>query len=59
MEWGWGGGGDDDDKCEPVGGIHIEKPREIAHAHTENPSGIMFMDEEKGEPGTGVGSTGP
>ena len=35
------------------------KSREIAHAHTEDPSGIMYMDEGDGEPGTGLGSVGP
>ena len=41
--------------------MHVDTPREIAHTHTEDLSGIMFMDEAGGEPGsgTGVGSTVP
>ena len=46
-------GSDDDDykKGSAVGGIRVDKPREICHVHSEHPSG--------GEPGTGLGCVGP
>ena len=31
---------DDDSKGLPVGGIHVDKPQEIVHAHAEHPTGI-------------------
>ena len=43
LAWGQYGGDDDDDdkKHTAVGDIHVNKSREIAHAHTEDPTGIM------------------
>ena len=56
-----GDGGDDDEDHKGVvaGGVHVEKPRFIAHAHSEDPSGVMFMEEGDGDPSTGLGSVGP
>ena len=50
-----GGDANNESKGWPVGGIHLDNPREIAHACIEDPMDIMFMDEGDGEPGTGVG----
>ena len=37
----------------------MEKPREVQHVHSEDPSSIMYTDEGDGEPGTSLGCVGP
>ena len=56
-----GDGGDDDNETKgfPVQGIHADKPCEIANAHTEDQTGLLFIYKGNGERGTGVESTGP
>ena len=43
----------------PVGGLHVNKLQEIAHACMEDPSAVILMEEGDGQPGTDVGTTGP
>ena len=56
---GESGGDNDESKGLSVGGTRMDKPQEIAHAHTKDPTGILFLDEGDGESGTCVESTGP
>ena len=43
----------------PKDDIHVTSARTIIHSHTEDPEGAVYMDEEDGELGTGLGSVGP
>ena len=43
LAWGDLGDGGYDDAL-PVGGIHMDKPREKAQAQVEDPTCIIFMD---------------
>ena len=55
----WGESRETKEARMPKGGIHVKKVRTIAHSHTEDPEGAMYMAEEDGELGTGLGSVGP